>query len=157
MKISEIDINELKPYDKNAKKHPQKQVDLLAKSIERFGFTTPLLINENNEVIAGHGRLLALKQLNRTKANVVRLEGLSKSEVKALRLADNKIAEMGEWDMDLAIGELKELDNELLNLTGFAAEKTGRICYGMELDPKYVDVIIKRWEDYTGQKAIKVV
>lgn len=119
MKVFEISISKLKPYKKNAKQHPQKQVDLLAKNIEKFGFTTPLLISENNEVIAGHGRLLALKQLNHTKANVVRMAGLSDLEIKALRLADNKIAEMGEWDLDLAIGDLKELDQDLLDLTGF--------------------------------------
>lgn len=119
MKVFEIDITELKPYEKNAKKHPQKQIDLLARNIERFGFTTPILIDENNEVIAGHGRLLALKQLNRPKAIVVRMEGLSKAEIQALRLADNKIAEMGEWDMNLAIEDLKGLDQDLLDLTGF--------------------------------------
>ena len=119
MKIETLATTDLKPYEKNAKTHPQKQVDLLAANIERFGFTTPVLIDEHNNVIAGHGRLLALQQLKRTEVPCVRMEGLSEQEIKALRLADNKIAEMGEWDMDLAIEELKELDDDVLDLTGF--------------------------------------
>ena len=119
MKVFDIKITDLKPYEKNARTHPQKQVDLLAKNITRFGFTTPILIDENNEIIAGHGRLLALKQLNATTAPVVRMEGLTAEEVKALRLADNQIASLGEYDMDLVIEELKGLSSEMLDLTGF--------------------------------------
>jgi len=119
MKITLLKLSELKPYDKNAKTHPKKQIDLLAKNIERFGFTTPVLIDEDNNIIAGHGRLEALKQLKKEEAPCVRMEGLSKQEIKALRLADNKLAEMGEWDMALATPELKELDDDLLDLTGF--------------------------------------
>jgi site-specific DNA-methyltransferase (adenine-specific) len=122
MKIETIKLNDLKPYDKNSKTHPKKQIDLLAKNIEKFGFTTPILIDENNNIIAGHGRLDALKQLKIEEAPCVRMENLTEQEIKALRLADNKIAEMGEWDMDLAIQELKELDDDLLGLTGFDAD-----------------------------------
>ena len=119
MKIVTLKVSELKPYDKNHRIHPQKQVDLLARNIERFGFTTPVLIDKNNVVIAGHGRLLALKQLNRDEVPCVRMENLSDDEVKALRLADNQIALMGDTDMKLVIPELKELSEELLNMTGF--------------------------------------
>lgn len=119
LEIVYIQIDNLIPYAKNAKEHPQKQVDLLVENIKRFGFTTPLLIDEHNNVIAGHGRLLALQKLQATKAPCVRMEGLSEAEVKALRLADNKVAELGEWNLDLAIEELRELDAPLLDLTGF--------------------------------------
>lgn len=119
MKIETIDISTLHPYEKNAKTHPKKQVDLLAENITRFGFTTPLLVDKDNNVIAGHGRLLALKQLGNTEAPCVRMEHLTPEEVKALRLADNRLSELGEWDMGLAIEELKGLDDELLDLTGF--------------------------------------
>jgi DNA modification methylase len=119
MRIIDKKVEELKLYDKNARKHPQKQIDVLAENIKKFGFTTPVLISEDNEVIAGHGRLLALKQLGRTEVPCVKMEGLTKEEVKALRLADNQIASMGEWDMDLAIPELRELSDEMLDLTGF--------------------------------------
>src|SRR3990167_3986949 len=119
MKIIELKISELKEYQKNARSHPQKQIDLLAKNIKKFGFTTPVLIDENNNIIAGHGRLYALKQLNEDKVPCVRIEGLTEKEVKALRLADNKLAELAEWNMNLVIEELKGLDDDLLNLTGF--------------------------------------
>lgn len=119
MKIVTLKVSELKPYEKNHRTHPKKQVDLLAKNIERFGFTTPVLIDKNNVVIAGHGRLLALKQLNRDEVPCVRMENLSDDEVKALRLADNQIALMGDTDMKLVIPELKELSEELLIMTGF--------------------------------------
>ena len=122
MNIENIRIGDLKPYEKNAKTHPKKQVDLLAENITRFGFTTPVLVDKDNNVIAGHGRLLALKQLGKTEVPCVRMDGLTDDEVKALRLADNKIAELGEWDMDLAIEELKGLDEDLLDLTGFDSD-----------------------------------
>jgi hypothetical protein len=122
MHIEHIELTALKPYEKNAKKHPPKQVDLLAENIQRFGFTTPVLVDKDNNVIAGHGRLLALKKLAHKEAPCVRMEHLTADEVKALRLADNKIAELGEWDMDLALEELKGLDDDLLDLTGFDAD-----------------------------------
>lgn len=119
MQIENIKISSLKPYEKNARTHPQKQVDLLCKNIEKFGFTTPVLVDENNSVIAGHGRLLALSQLGRDEAPCVRIEGLTEEEVKALRLADNQIAQMGDFDMNLVIEELKGLSEPMLELTGF--------------------------------------
>lgn len=119
MKIETLQIKALHPYERNAKKHPKKQVDLLAKNIMEFGFTTPVLIDEDNNVIAGHGRLLALQSLGEVKAPCVRMSGLTEEQIKALRLADNKIAEMGEWDMGMAILELKDIGAELVDLTGF--------------------------------------
>ncbi len=119
MNILNIPIADLKPYAANVKRHPKKQIDLLAKNITRFGFTTPLLIDEQNNVIAGHGRLLALQQLQTIEAPCVRMEGLSEKEIKALRIADNKIAEMADWETDALMSELLELDPELFDLTGF--------------------------------------
>ena len=118
MKIETIKLNDLKPYEKNQKLHPKKQIDLLKKNIEEFGFTTPILIDKNNEIIAGHGRLIALKELKRSDVPCVRMENLTDKQVKALRLADNKLNE-SDWDMDLVIEELKGLDDDLLDLTGF--------------------------------------
>lgn len=122
MEIKEIKIAELKPYKDNAKKHPQKQVDLLKANIQRFGFTTPILIDKDNNIIAGHGRLLAMKSLGKDSVPCVQMGTLTDDEVKALRLADNRIAEMGEWDMDLVIAELKGIDETLLDLTGFSSD-----------------------------------
>jgi DNA modification methylase len=119
MKIETIALNQIKPYEKNAKTHPKKQIDLLAENIKRFGFTTPCLVDKDNNLIAGHGRLEAVKTLGWTDVPCVRMENLTEDEVKALRLADNKLAEMSEWDMALVTDELKELDDDLLDLTGF--------------------------------------
>ena len=119
MKIEKININDLKPYEKNSRTHPKKQIDLLVKNIEEFGYTNPVLIDKDNEIIAGHGRLEAIKRLKWIEVPCVRMESLNKQQVKALRLADNKLAEMSEWDMDLVTEDLKELEGNLLDLTGF--------------------------------------
>ncbi len=122
MEIKEIKIADLKPYKDNAKKHPQKQIDLLKSNILKFGFTTPVLIDKDNTIIAGHGRLLAMKSLGKETVPCVVMGTLTEEEVKALRLADNRIAEMGEWDMDLVIAELKDISAPLLDLTGFSSD-----------------------------------
>lgn len=119
MQIEIKKISELRPYEKNARTHPQKQIDLLAENIKRFGFTTPVLIDESDLVIAGHGRMLAMQKLGRDEVPCVRIAGLTEEEVKALRLADNQIAQMGDWDMNLVIEELKTLSDTMIDLTGF--------------------------------------
>ena len=119
MQIETLQIKDLVLYEKNGRTHPKKQIDLLVQNIERFGFTTPCLIDKNNSVIAGHGRIEAMKKLGRDEIPCVRLENLSEEEVKALRIADNKLSEMSEWDMSLVLEELKDLSDEMLDLTGF--------------------------------------
>lgn len=120
MTIENIKVEDIKLYEKNARKHPKKQIDLLIKNIKRFGFTTPLLIDKNNELIAGHGRIMAGNQIGMIEYPCVRLENLTPDEVKALRLADNQIASLAEWDFDLALPELEDLDIELQELTGLS-------------------------------------
>ena len=118
MKIENIKISEIKPYSKNAKKHDAKQIDAVAKSIKRFGWASPVAIDKNNELIIGHCRILAAQKLGIAEVPTLRMEGLSDDEVKALRLADNKLNE-SDWDMGLAIEELKGLSDEMFDLTGF--------------------------------------
>jgi len=118
MKIEYLKIEKIKPYNKNAKKHSQKQIKQVADSIARFGIVQPLVVDKDNELIIGHCRLEALKSLNKTDVPVVRAENLSEKEVKALRLADNKLNE-SEWDMGLVVDELKGLDDDLVDLSGF--------------------------------------
>ena len=113
-------VSDIKPYPKNARKHPKKQIDLLVESIKRFGFDSPIIIDKNNEVIAGHGRLEAAKQLGMEDVPVIQKESLTEKEVRAYRLMDNKIQELAEWDRDLALEELKAIeDKQLQELTGF--------------------------------------
>ena len=115
-----MDITEIKPYQKNAKKHPTDQVKLIARSIKEFGFNQPIVIDKNNEIIVGHGRYEAAKLLALDDVPVLKLENLTPAQVKAYRLADNKLNE-SDWDMTLAIEELKDLDKEGydVTLTGF--------------------------------------
>ena len=118
MKIQNINIKEIKPYEKNAKIHPKKQIEQVANSIKRFGWVQPLVIDKDNNLVIGHCRLEAAKLLDIKEVPTLRVENLSEQEIQALRLADNKLNE-SEWDMDLALPELKGLDEELFDLTGF--------------------------------------
>lgn len=143
MKIEQIKIEKLKPYERNSRKHPLKQIDLIVENIKRFGFTTPLLISKDNEIIAGHGRLEAALKIGMKNLPCVRMDNLSEIEVKALRIADNRLAELAEWDMNLAIDDLKGLDSDLLDLTGFDRDL---IIEGNEQDdviPENAPVIAK--------------
>jgi len=110
MEIINLDINKIKPYDKNAKTHPEDQVQLIANSIKEFGFKTPILIDENFTIIQGHGRRLASLSLGLKTVPCVIADDLSKEQVKMLRLADNKVAE-SDWDLELLDFELEELEN----------------------------------------------
>ncbi len=113
-------ISEIKPYSKNAKKHPKKQVEQVANSIKEFGFNQPVVIDKNNVIIVGHGRLEAAKLLGLGDVPVIKLD-LTDEQAKAYRLADNKLNESN-WDMELVIEELKGLSPIMLDLTGFNAD-----------------------------------
>ena len=110
-------IENIKPYEKNAKKHPKKQIEAVAKSIKEFGFNQPIVLDKDNVIIVGHGRFEASKLLGLKDVPTLTVD-LPEDKVKAYRLADNKLNE-SEWDMSLAIEELKELSDEMLDLTGF--------------------------------------
>ena len=103
-------IKELKPYKKNAKKHSKEQVEQIANSIKEFGFTQPVIIDKNNSVVAGHGRILGAKKAGLKQVPTVCLEDLTEEQIKAYRLVDNKLNE-SEWDMELLNTELQELWN----------------------------------------------
>jgi ParB-like chromosome segregation protein Spo0J len=142
-------INELKPYEKNARSHDKKQIELLKKNIQEFGYTAPIVIDKDFNIIAGHGRLEALKELKTKEVPCVFIDYLNEKQVKALRLADNKLQEMSEWNMDLVIPELKELDDDLLELTGF--DKKTVIDYEKELF-EYTKKIIAPIYEIKGEK-----
>ncbi len=120
-KMVEVAVSSLKPYDRNAKKHGEKQIEKLKASIEEFGFLTPCLIDKENNIIAGHGRVMAAKELGLKAVPCVYIEGLSEAQRKAYILADNRLGELGEWDMDLVSEELQDLKagGFDIDLTGF--------------------------------------
>ena len=101
-------IKELKPYKKNAKKHPKTQVEQIANSIKEFGFTQPVLIDKDNNVVAGHGRVLGAKKAGLTEVPTLCLDDLTEEQIKAYRLADNKLNE-SDWDIELLQKEAEEL------------------------------------------------
>ena len=111
MKIEMLKVKDLKPYKKNAKKHPKKQIERIANSIECFGMNDPIAIWKDNVVISGHGRLEAMKQLGYAEVPCIRLDHLTDEERKAYTLAHNKVAE-SEWDYSI-------LDDEINSITEF--------------------------------------
>jgi ParB-like nuclease domain len=121
MQIDNIGPDKLRPYPNNARTHSQKQIRQIAKSIERFGFCNPVLVDDNNQIVAGHGRVAAAKLLGLDSVPVVRLSHLSEAEKRAYILADNKLAERAGWDRELLAIELQGLiDLKFeIDLTGF--------------------------------------
>jgi len=119
-KIQWLDINKLIPYINNAKKHPEDQIDKLAGAIAEFGFDQPIVTDKDMVIIKGHGRTMASKKIGLTKVPVLIRDDLNAAQIKASRLADNKMAE-SEWDFDFVSAELESLkmDNFDISLTGF--------------------------------------
>ncbi len=112
LQIENIDINSLIPYINNAKEHPKEQIDQIVLSIKRFGFNDPIAIDENNVIIEGHGRLLALKELGYKDVPIIKLSHLTEPEKKAYILAHNKLTMNTGFDMKL----VEEEYNFLLNI-----------------------------------------
>ena len=108
LKIIYLPPGDLTPYAKNAKRHPDEQVQHIANSIREFGFRQPIVVDADNVVVIGHGRLMAAKELGLETVPVVRADDLTEEQIKALRLADNKTNE-SEWDFSLLEAELAEL------------------------------------------------
>lgn len=106
-------IDELIPYANNSRTHSDRQIEQIASSIAEFGFTNPVLIDEKNGIIAGHGRFTAAKKLNLDEVPVIILDGLTDAQKKAYVIADNKLALNAGWDdelLKLEIETLQELD-----------------------------------------------
>ena len=120
-----VSVDKLKPHPKNARTHPKKQIRQIATSIERFGFTSPILVDEDNAVLAGHGRLAAAKLIGLREVPTLAVSGLSDTQKRAYLLADNKLAEKAGWDRATLAVELNQLAPLLFEagldiaLTGF--------------------------------------
>jgi DNA modification methylase len=122
MAIETMPIDQLQPYARNARTHSRKQIGQIARSIERFGFTNPVLISDDNEIIAGHGRVEAARHLGWRTVPTLRLSQLGRAERRAYVLADNKLAQNAGWDRELLALELQGLiDLKFeVELTGFS-------------------------------------
>src|SRR5499427_634364 len=114
-------VETLRPYQQNTRTHSKRQIEQIARSIERFGFLNPVLIDASGTIIAGHGRVEAAKLLGLAQVPTLRIEHLSDEEKRAYILADNKLAEKAGWDREILAIELQalvDMDFEI-ELTGF--------------------------------------
>lgn len=157
LKINYRGTADLIPYVNNSRTHSEQQVQQVASSIKEFGFTNPILIDESDGIIAGHGRLLAAQKLKLDEVPTITLEGLTEAQRKAYVIADNQLALNADWDIDalkVEVSRLTELDfnldflgfddDMLKNLTDTfepnfdpaTEEEQGQLD---ELDPKWID------------------
>lgn len=118
MKIEEIEIEKIKPYEKNPRKNDDA-VQYVAESIKEFGFKVPVIIDKNYVIVAGHTRFKAANKLKLKKIPCIIAEDLSEEQIKAFRLADNKVSEKSEWDMDLLNEELDGIFNIDMSIFDF--------------------------------------
>ena len=132
-KIERRKVNALIPYARNARTHSDEQVAQLAASIKEWGWTTPVLIDEDGEIIAGHGRVMAARKLDIDEIPTMTASGWTKAQKQAYVLADNQLPQNAGWDMDLLSVEMKDLDSEGfdLSLIGFGDD----MLVNMLVDP----------------------
>lgn len=117
-------VGDLVPYEKNPR-HNENAVDAVAKSIEQFGFKVPIVIDTDNVIVAGHTRLKAAKKLGLEVVPCIVADDLTEEQIKAFRLADNKVGELATWDFDL-------LDQELADISGIDMSDFGFLDYAID-------------------------
>jgi DNA modification methylase len=127
-------VGTLRPDPRNARTHPKQQVDQIVASIRQFGFVNPILADPDGRIIAGHGRLMAAKAMGLAEVPTIHIQGLSETQKRALRIADNKIALGAGWNLDVLkveLAELGSLDLEFdLSVTGFSTGELDVILNG---------------------------
>ena len=124
--VEETSLSALTRYAFNPRTHTDSQIDLIAESIKRFGWTVPILVDENNRIVAGHGRALAASRLGLEKVPCIRLSGLSEAEIRAYTIADNRLAQLSAWDDDVLSSELDailEADPSFKTVVGFTEQE----------------------------------
>ena len=141
MKIIDVAVEKLIPYARNSRTHDDEQVAQIAASIREFGFTNPILIDAENGIIAGHGRLLAARKLGMTKVPTIQLDHLTATQKKALIIADNKLALNAGWDNEMLALEFEELEIENFNidLIGFNEEDIKSLKNNVNFNPATED------------------
>ena len=134
LKIEYVDINSIKPYEKNAKLHPEEQIEQIKKSIEQFGMDDPIAIWKD-EIVEGHGRLIACKELGYTEVPIIRLDHLTNEERKAYALAHNKLTMNSDFDFNILDSELAELNIDMSDF-GFENIDINVEDYGTDFELK---------------------
>lgn len=159
MNIVEINIEDLKAYENNPRNNEQA-VDKVAASIEEFGFKVPIIIDRDNVIIAGHTRLLAAKELGLEKVPCIVADDLTPEQVKAFRLADNKVSEYATWDFQKLNLELEELQDFEMQDFGFYETSDGEDfsnIFDEPSQPSEADDVQDQAEDEPEEKSYKVV
>lgn len=135
LEVIEIDINKIREYANNAKEHPEWHVTQIKESIKKFGFIDPIAVNKDLQIIAGHGRLMAAKELKMDKIPCIVLSGMTEAEEKAYIIAHNKLTMNTGFDLEKLSYELNSLkiENVDLKITGFNELELQNILDGNEL------------------------
>ena len=121
MEVSNISLSELKEYENNPRLINDEAIERVAASIKEFGFKVPIIVDEDNVIIAGHTRKLAAQSVGMDEVPVIIADDLTEEQIKAFRLADNKVSEFSEWDFELLYSEMETLDIDM-DLFGFDEE-----------------------------------
>src|ERR1700736_5916961 len=133
--LERLPIDQLRPWPRNVRTHSRKQVRQIAESIRRFGFTNPVLIDGENRILAGHGRVEAARELGLATAPCLRIDHMSVAEKRAYVLADNKLAMNAGWDEELLAEELKgllEIDLDFdIGVTGLSIPEIDSLIDGL--------------------------
>lgn len=130
-------LEKLKPYERNSREHSPEQIKRIAESMKTFGFTNPILVDGDNGIIAGHGRLSAAKELGLDKVPVIQLEHLTDEQRRAYIIADNRLAELSTWNNEILKSELSDLQELGFNLDviGFNETKLSELLSEPEFAP----------------------
>ncbi|MCH8197236.1 MAG: ParB N-terminal domain-containing protein [Proteobacteria bacterium] len=139
--VEYVPTGQLRAYRRNARKHSKNQIGKLARGIKEFGFVVPVLADSDGSVIAGHGRILAAEILGLEEIPVIRINHLTKAQIQALRIADNRLAELAEWDDELLTMEfqdLLEVDFDL-EITGFETAEIDLLIGDAAAEPDEAD------------------
>ena len=149
MKIELVDIDKLIPYARNPRNNDMA-IDDVASSIKEFGFRQPIVIDKENVIVAGHTRYMASKKLDIKEVPVHVADSLTENQIKAFRIADNRVNQNSTWDYDLLKLEFADLPDLDKILTGFPEEEINSILNGWESN---IDIIDKDGENLDGIAA----
>jgi hypothetical protein len=158
-KIEMLKTDMLIPYARNSRTHSEAQVAQIAGSIREFGFTNPVLIDGENGIIAGHGRIMAAQKLGLAEVPCIRLDHLTETQRKAYVIADNKLALNSGWDetmLGLELADLRELDFDL-NLTGFDGDDIERFLNPAEIEIAEVTGAGRSMQEYKDDYEESVI
>ena len=139
MNVENLKISELKPYENNPRKNDES-VEYVANSIKEFGFKVPIIVDKNNVIVCGHTRYKAAKKIGMQEVPCIRADDLSDEQIKAFRLADNKVSEMSGWDFEALGIEMSDI--------GMDMQQFGLV--GVDVDFSYIDDMLQ--EDLSSSR-----